>query len=166
MSTHLRNFGLWVIIVLLLLGLFTLFQNPSSRTVGQEISFSQFINEIDQGRVRYVTIEGPEIHGSFTDGRIFRTYAPNDPTLTQRLLTKGVTVTARPRQDDVPGFVSILVSWLPFIVLIGVWIYLSRRMQPAGEAGYPAGEVAALKRQIEDLKQEVERLKESHKPPS
>jgi cell division protease FtsH len=132
MNANLRNFALWVIIVLLLLALFTLFQNPSQRPSAQEISFSQLLSEVDAGRVRDVLIQGPEIHGSFTDGRSFQTYAPNDPTLVQKLYSKGVSITARPQQNDVPWFVSLLVSWLPFIALIGVWIFLSRQMQGAG----------------------------------
>src|SRR6266511_3273470 len=132
MNANLRNFALWVIIVLLLLALFTLFQNPGQRTTSQDISFSQLLNEVDQGRVREVVIQGPEIHGTFTDGRSFQTYAPNDPSLVQRLYGKGVAITARAQQTDVPWFVSLLVSWLPFIALIGVWIFLSRQMQGAG----------------------------------
>src|SRR5262249_21105649 len=131
MNANLRNFALWVIIVLLLLALFTLFQNPGQRTQSQEISFSQLLNEVEAGRVRDVTIQGPEIHGNFTDGRNFQTYAPNDPTLVQRLYSKNVTITARAQQNDVPWFVSLLLSWLPFIALIGVWIFLSRQMQGA-----------------------------------
>ena len=100
MNANLRNFALWVIIVLLLLALFTLFQNPSQRTQSQEISFSQLLNEVEQGRVRDVTIQGPEIHGNFTDGRGFQTYAPNDPTLIKRLYDKGVSITARAQQND------------------------------------------------------------------
>jgi cell division protease FtsH len=132
MNANLRNFALWVIIVLLLLALFQLFQAQSPRTQSQEISFSQLLSEVDQGRVRDVVIQGPEIHGTFTDSRSFQTYAPNDPSLIQRLYGKGVQITARPQQNDVPWFVSMLVSWLPFIALIGVWIFLSRQMQGAG----------------------------------
>src|SRR5438309_4651025 len=132
MNANLRNFALWVIIVLLLLALFTLFQNPGQRTSAQDISFSQLLSEVDQGRVRDVLIQGPEIHGTYTDGRAFNTYAPNDNTLVQRLYGKGVQITARPLGDNVPWFVSLLVSWLPFIALIGVWIFLSRQMQGAG----------------------------------
>jgi cell division protease FtsH len=137
MNPNLRNFALWVIIVLLLLALFTLFQNPGQRTTSQDISFSQLLNEVDQGRVRDVVIQGPEIHGNFTDGRGFQTYAPNDPSLVQRLYGKGVSITARAQGDNVPWFVSLLVSWLPFIALIGVWIFLSRQMQ--GGAGKAMG---------------------------
>ena len=137
MNANLRNFALWVIIVLLLLALFTLFQSPGQRTATQDISFSQLLNEVDQGRVRDVLIQGPEIHGTFTDGRPFNTYAPNDPTLVQRLYGKGVAITARQQGDNVPWFVSLLVSWLPFLALIGVWIFLSRQMQ--GGAGKAMG---------------------------
>src|SRR5450631_266983 len=132
MNANLRNFALWVIIVLLLLALFTLFQNPGQRTTAQDISFSQLLSEVDQGRVRDVVIQGPEIRGTFANGTSFQTYAPNDPGLVQKLYAKGVSITARPQQDNVPWFVSLLVSWLPFIALIGVWIFLSRQMQGAG----------------------------------
>lgn len=137
MNANLRNFALWVIIVLLLLALFTLFQNPSQRTSAQDISFSQLLSEVDQGRVRDVVIQGPEIRGTFANGTSFQTYAPNDPGLVQKLYNKGVSITARPLTDNVPWFVSLLVSWLPFIALIGVWIFLSRQMQ--GGAGKAMG---------------------------
>ena len=132
MNANLRNFALWVIIVLLLLALFSLFQSPGQRSGANDISFSQLLTDVDQGRVRDVLIEGPNISGTFTDGRVFQTYAPNDPSLIQRLYGKGVSITARPPSDNVPWFVSLLVSWLPFIALIGVWIFLSRQMQGAG----------------------------------
>jgi cell division protease FtsH len=137
MNANLRNFALWVIIVLLLLALFTLFQNPGQRASSQDISFSQLLTEVDKGSVRDVVIQGPEIHGTFTNGSSFQTYAPNDPTLVKRLYDAKVNVTAKPPGDNVPWFVSLLVSWLPFIALIGVWIFLSRQMQ--GGAGKAMG---------------------------
>jgi cell division protease FtsH len=132
MNANLRNFAVWVVIVLLLLALFSLFQSPSQRPPANDISFSQLLNEVEAGRVRDVLIQGSEISGQFTDGRNFQTYAPNDPTLIERLYGKGVSITARPKTEEVPWFVSLLVSWLPFIALIGVWIFLSRQMQGAG----------------------------------
>src|ERR1700756_3107759 len=139
MNANLRNFALWVIIVLLLLALFTLFQNPGQRASSQDISFSQLLTEVDANHVRDVVIQGPEIHGTFTNGSSFQTYAPNDPSLVQRLYNAkpSVQITAKPPGDNVPWFVSLLVSWLPFIALIGVWIFLSRQMQ--GGAGKAMG---------------------------
>ena len=80
---------------------------------------------------------GRKIHGTFTNGSSFQTYAPNDPTLVSRLYNGKVSITAKPPGDNVPWFVSLLVSWLPFIALIGVWIFLSRQMQ--GGAGKAMG---------------------------
>jgi len=137
MNANLRNFALWVIIVLLLLALFTLFQNPGQRASSQDISFSQLLTEVDANHVRDVVIQGPEIHGTFTNGSSFQTYAPNDPTLVSRLYNGKVSITAKPPGDNVPWFVSLLVSWLPFIALIGVWVFLSRQMQ--GGAGKAMG---------------------------
>jgi cell division protease FtsH len=137
MNANLRNFALWVIIVLLLLALFTLFQNPGQRTASQDIPFSQLLSEVDQNHVRDVVIQGNEIHGTFTNGSSFQTYAPNDPNLVKRLYDSKVSITAKPPGDNVPWFVSLLVSWLPFIALIGVWIFLSRQMQ--GGAGKAMG---------------------------
>jgi cell division protease FtsH len=137
MNANLRNFALWVIIVLLLLALFTLFQNPGQHASSQDISFSQLLTEVDANHVRDVLIQGPEIHGTFTNGSSFQTYAPNDPTLVSRLYNGKVSITAKPPGDNVPWFVSLLVSWLPFIALIGVWIFLSRQMQ--GGAGKAMG---------------------------
>jgi cell division protease FtsH len=132
MNANLRNFALWVIIVLLLLALFTLFQNPSRNTSSTEITFSQLLNDVDADRVHSVVIQGPEIHGEYNDGHTFQTYAPNDPNLIQRLYGKHVQISARPQTENVPWFVSLLISWLPFVALIGVWIFLSRQMQGAG----------------------------------
>src|SRR5256714_4958094 len=137
MNANLRNFALLVIIVLLLLALFTLFQNPGQRASSQDISFSQLLSEVDANHVRDVVIQGPDIHGTFTNGSSFQTYAPNDPSLVKRLYDGKVSITAKPLGDNVPWFESLLVSWLPFIALIGVWIFLSRQMQ--GRAGQALG---------------------------
>ena len=85
MNANLRNFALWVIIVLLLLALFTLFQNPGTRTSATDIPFSQLLTDVDNGKVRDVTIQGQEIHGNYRNGGQFNTYAPNDPNLVQKL---------------------------------------------------------------------------------
>src|SRR5215472_8875273 len=132
MNANLRNFTIWVVSVLLILAVSTVSFNPGQRPAPQDVAFSQLLHDVDQGKVRDVVIQGQEIHGTYTDGRGFNTYTPNDPALVQRLYSKQITITARPLQDNVPWFVSLLVSWLPFIALIGVWIFLSRQMQGAG----------------------------------
>src|SRR5205807_8745911 len=111
---------------------FTLFQNPGQRASSQDITFSQLLTDVESGKVRDVVIQGPEIHGTFNSGGTFQTYAPSDPTLVDRLYKKGVSITARPLQENLPGFVQLIITWMPFIALIGVWIFLSRQMQGAG----------------------------------
>jgi len=125
MKTAFYGFGT-LVIVLLLLALFTLFQNPGRRDQSQEISFSQLLSEVDQGRVRDVLIQGQEIYGTFTDGRGFQTYAPGEPTLVQRLYAKGVSISARPPTDNMPWFIALIIAWLPFMVMLGAWIIIFR----------------------------------------
>lgn len=133
MKPEWRNIALWVIVVVLLLALFTLFRTPNVHSDAPEISFSQMLNAVDQGRVRGVVAQGSQFTGSFGDGRPFQAQALIDANLLQRLHDKGVSVTVRPLQETVPWYVSLLISWLPFVALIGVWIFLSRQMQKRKE---------------------------------
>jgi cell division protease FtsH len=133
MNAKWRNIALWVIIVLLLFALFTLFQTPTVHSDAPEISFSQMLTAVDQGRVRSVVAQGSQFTGTFSDGRPFQAQALIDANLLQRLHDKGVSVTVRPLQENVPWYVSLLISWLPFLALIGVWIFLSRQMQKRKE---------------------------------
>jgi len=123
--------ALCIVIILLLLALFTLFQSPGLRNTQSDIyiSYSQFLVEIDAGKVRDVLFRGySKIHGTFKDDRgTFQIYVPNDPTLIPRLYGKGVTITTQPLQDDIPWFVSLVMSWLPFIALIWFIIHRTRR---------------------------------------
>ena len=132
MNPNFRNFALWVIIILLVVAGVMLFQNPGQRVPSQDIAFSQLLNEVDQGHVREVTIAGNEITGHFTDNRAFATYAPNDPSLVQSLYKKNVSITAKPPSESTNWMMALLVNGLPLIAIIGVWIFLSRRMQGAG----------------------------------
>ena len=132
MNPNFRNFALWVIIILLVVALVMLFQNPGQRVPSQDIAFSQLLTEVDQGHVREVTIAGNEITGHFTDNRAFATYAPNDPTLVQSLYKKNVSITAKPPSENTNWLMTLLVNGLPLIAILGIWIFLSRQMQGAG----------------------------------
>ncbi|MFN3687455.1 ATP-dependent zinc metalloprotease FtsH [Salinarimonas sp.] len=135
MNPNFRNFALWVIIFLLVLALVTLFQSPGQRAPGRDIAYSQLLNAAEAGRVANVTIAGNEITGTFNDGTTFSTFAPNDPTLVPTLQGAGVQINARPPQDSTPWFLALLINWLPILIFIGAWIFLSRQMQSgAGRA--------------------------------
>jgi len=117
--------------VLLLFALFNLFQGSATRGLQQEMAFSDFIDQVESGQVREVTISGQEIEGQTRDGREFQTFAPEDPTLVQRLRDNGVRIEAKP-QEEVSPLLSILISWFPMLLLIGVWIFFMRQMQSGG----------------------------------
>jgi len=127
-----KNLALWVIIGLLLIALFNLFQGPSSRGPQTSLAFSDFIAEVEAGRVAEVTIQGDSIEGKFDDGRSFSTYAPNDPNLVERLRDNGVRISAQPVDDSMPSLLGVLVSWFPMLLLIAVWIFFMRQMQSGG----------------------------------
>ena len=129
MSPNVRNFALWVIIFLLVLALVTLFQSPGSRNPAQEMSYSQFLSEVEGGRVSSVMISGPEISGSLSDGRLFQSYSPNDPGLVQKLTEKGVNFSAKPLTDSMPWYLALLINWLPLIIVMAAWFFLSRQIQ-------------------------------------
>ncbi len=132
MSNFGRNLALWVIIGLLLVALFNLFQQPSSRGAGEGIPFSEFLAQVETGQVKEVTIKGHEITGFYGDERSFMTYAPDDPQLVERLRSRGVVINALPVEDGTPSLFQILISWFPMLLLIGVWIFFMRQMQSGG----------------------------------
>jgi cell division protease FtsH len=128
-----RNLALWVIVALLLVALFNLFQ-PSSGPgrAAQQVAYSDFLNEVNAGHVRDVTIQGRTVTGQHTDGRSFQTYTPEDPTLVSKLTERGVRVVARPEESDVNPLFHYLLSWFPMLLLIGVWVFFMRQMQGGG----------------------------------
>ena len=132
MSNFGRNLALWVIIALLLVVLFNLFQPVSSRSPAAQLAYSDFIADVNAGRVRDVTIQGRIVSGILADGRQFQTYTPEDPTLVSRLTEKGVRVIAKPEESDVNPLLHYVLSWFPMLLLIGVWIFFMRQMQGGG----------------------------------
>ncbi len=132
MSNFGRNLALWVIIALLLVVLFNLFQPTPNRDSATQLAYSSFLADVQGGQVRDVTIQGPSISGTLSDGRSFATYAPNDPTLVSRLIAKKVQVVAKPRQAQVNPLLHYLLSWFPMLLLVGVWVFFMRQMQSGG----------------------------------
>ena len=132
MSNFGRNLALWVIIALLLVVLFNLFQPGATHTASAPVAYSDFVTEVNGGRVRDVVIQGRMVTGQLTDGRNFQTYIPEDPTLVGRLTDKGVRVLAKPEDSDVNPLLHYLLSWFPMLLLIGVWIFFMRQMQSGG----------------------------------
>ena len=126
---NLKNLMMWGIIVLLVVGLFQLFQNPKNSIISDKMPFSEFLKNIEDGRVIQVEIRGNDIQGLLADGSVFNTYAPNDPNLVEKLTSKGVTITASPLEDKMPSLLGILLSWFPMLLLIGVWVFFMRQMQ-------------------------------------
>ena len=127
-----KNLALWIIIGLLLVALFNLFQSSGGRSSQSSIAYSDFLGDITEGTVEEVTIKGRQITGQTTGGQTFSTYAPEDANLVDRLTEAGVRVTAQPEENSVPSLFSILLSWFPMLLLIGVWIFFMRQMQSGG----------------------------------
>ena len=137
MNSNFRNLALWAIIAVLLIALFNLFQSPQQRTSSRDVAYSQFMQDVNEGKVRSVTISGQQIVGTYNDnsGR-FETYAPEDPNLVPRLEEKGVLINAAPPSEG-SALGSFLVTWLPMFIILGVWIFFMRQMQ--GSSGKAMG---------------------------
>ncbi|QCG98321.1 ATP-dependent metallopeptidase FtsH/Yme1/Tma family protein [Azospirillum sp. TSA2s] len=127
-----KNLALWIIIGLLLVALFNLFQSSSTRSPQTTVPFSELLAEVDRGQVADVTIKGNQVSGHFSDGRSFSTYVPPEAGLVERLTNKNVRINAVPDDSNVPSLFSVLLSWFPMLLLIGVWIFFMRQMQSGG----------------------------------
>src|SRR5579883_1798511 len=110
MSNFGRNLALWVIIALLLVVLFNLFQPGTNHDTSTEVAYSDFLHQVDSGQVRDVVIEGQTVSGQLKDGTSFETYIPDDPTLVNRLTSKDVRVIAKPPSSDANPLLHYLLS--------------------------------------------------------
>ena len=124
-----KNIALWLVISLVFVMIYHLFNQPKSAQT--EIIYSDFLSNVDKGQVAEVTIQGESISGRLTNGTFFKTYAPKDAGAIALLKEKGVRISAKPA-DDSPWYMTLLVSWLPMLLLIGVWIFFMRQMQGGG----------------------------------
>jgi cell division protease FtsH len=181
MHPNFRNFALWVIIFLLVVALVMLFYNPGQHTASQDsVSFSEFLNDVQTGQVRDVTIVGNEVSGHLKNDKSFATYTPNDPSLVQQLVKNGVTINARPPSDGNSWLLTLLVNGLPILAFIGMWIFVTRQMQGAGGKALGFGkskakllteahgritfeDVAGVDEAKEDLQEIVEFLRDPQK---
>ena len=132
MNNLIKNMAIWLVIAIVLMTVFNQFTVRQSAQSPME--YSQFINEMNQGRIAKVVIDGRILKGTKSDGRQFVVYAPSDPWLVSDLLRAGVIVEAKPEEEP-SILMSIFVSWFPMLLLIAVWIFFMRQMQGGGRSG-------------------------------
>src|SRR5687768_14396497 len=124
--------AIWLVIALVLMTVFNQFSTRQSAQAPME--YSQFIDEVKQGRIAKVTIEGRTLKGTKSDGRRFTTYTPSDPWMVSDLLKAGVIIDAKPEEEP-SLLMNIFVSWFPMLLLVGGWIFFMRQMQGGGRGG-------------------------------
>jgi len=124
-----KNLSMWLVIGLTMILLFNLFSKPQSQV--EEMSYSDFLSNVEQGTVNKVVIQGNEITGIVQGGSSFKAIAPPDLDLIPSLRKAGVNIQAK-QQQETPWYITILVSWFPMLLLIGVWIFFMRQMQMGG----------------------------------
>ena len=128
-----RNFAFWIVLFFLMIVLFTLFNNGSSTTSGRTVGYSDFLQRVEAGDVSRVVIDGETLRVTDRSGQVYSTIRPAGENPTERLLDSDVAVEARAQESS--GLMSALSVWLPFLLLIGVWIFFMNRMQGGGRGG-------------------------------
>ena len=132
-----RNIAFWVVLLILVMALFQLFSGGQTTMTSRTLSYSEFIQRVDAGQVQSVILDGERILVRTAEGGSYVTIKPTgemlSANLTENLIAKGVDVQAEPQAQS--GFMSLLSLWLPFIILIGIWLFFMNRMQGGGRGG-------------------------------
>ena len=124
-----KNIALWLIISLIFVLLYNLFNQPKNSQEG--VIFSDFIAAVEQGQVVEVSIQGENVSGKFLNGKSFKTYVPKEAGIVPLLKEKGVRISAKPAEEQA-WYMTVLISWFPTILLIAIWIFFMRQMQSGG----------------------------------
>lgn len=139
-----RNVLLWITIILFLILVFNLFQTPPSQKQQLTLDYSTLLKDTQQGNIQEVLIRGDTISGQMTDGTPFTSLIPTrDNQLIDRLLENNVRIKAAPVEEEMQSFFQILLSWLPMLLFIGIWIFFMRQMQAGGNKALGFGKSKA-----------------------
>ncbi len=149
MNNFSRNLLLWATISLVMIILFNLFNQP--QVPQQKLSYTELLNRVDLGEVLAVKIQGQKVTGTLVDDRRFTSFVPDDPGFVDRLLKNNVQVEAEP-EETASWLTTILISWFPMLLLIGVWIFFMRQMQGGGGKAMSFGRSKAKMISQEDTK--------------
>ena len=128
-----KNLAFWAVLLLLIVALFNLFGGSNSALQSQSRPYSTFVQEVQDGFVTSVTLDGEKVLYRGSDGKDYVTIKPADAEITSQLITDGIPVTAKSQEEN--GFQAFIISLLPILLLIGVWIYFMNRMQGGGKGG-------------------------------
>jgi cell division protease FtsH len=128
-----KNFAFWIVLFFMMIVLFSLFNTGQEQQTGRTIAYSEFLQRVDAGDVSRVVIDGENLRVTDRAGQLYTTIRPDGENPTDRLLAHNVAVEARPQQRS--GLLSALTVWLPFLLLIGIWIFFMNRMQGGGRGG-------------------------------
>jgi len=130
---NLRNLFLWIVIALLLVFLFNLFQDKSQHQNTTSLSYTQFTQQVASGDIRKVTVQGDDVTGELSGGQHFTTTVPtNDPTLWSTMKEHNVNVTVQAPDEGMPTLMGVFINWFPMLLLIAVWVFFLRQMQAGG----------------------------------